>query len=388
MLKTLLHKPTIVRRSLASIAQLTRNASTAKASPTNKGNNSSFQREPIRPFPQTATRQVPATISKPPYAATGHVPISPTHDQILIHDKKSIDRMRNAAQLARDALDLACTFAEPGVSTDDIDNFVHEFIIANRAYPSPLNYAGFPGSMCSSINEVICHGIPDTRSLQRGDVVSFDVRYENGSYSGLQEVWFVFSSCLLFFIPTGSCFLNGVHGDNCATVIVGDSQLEDTAGMDWRGVPYRSKFESEDEQAHFEEARRLVQTTYDSLYAAIEMCRPGGCLTDIGAAIQHVADSAGYSSVRKYRGHGISSEFHCAPFVKHYKNSDKCKLRPGMIFTIEPMLVQGSSDCFEWDDYWTVSTVDMTLSAQFEHTVLITDTGVEILTLPRDSKSR
>lgn len=183
----------------------------------------------------------------------------------------------------------------------------------------------------------------------------------------------------------GSCFLNGVHGDNCATVIVGDGQLENTIGTDWRGVPYRSNFDSQEEQAHFEEARRLVQTTYDSLYAAIEMCRPGGCLTDIGAAIQNVADSEGYSSVRKYRGHGISAEFHCAPFVKHYRNSDKCKLVPGMIFTIEPMLTQGSPDCFEWDDNWTVATVDRGLAAQFEHTVLITDTGVEILTLPRGS---
>ena len=182
-----------------------------------------------------------------------------------------------------------------------------------------------------------------------------------------------------------SCFLNGVHGDNCATVIVGDSQEHDTIGSDWRDVPYRADFDAEEDQAHFEEARRLVQTTRDSLYAAIKTCRPGSCLSNIGGAIQTVADAAGYSSVSKYRGHGISEEFHCAPFVKHYRNRDRCELLPGMIFTIEPMLTQGSADCFEWDDDWTVSTVDYGLAAQFEHTVLITKDGVEILTLPPET---
>jgi methionyl aminopeptidase len=179
-----------------------------------------------------------------------------------------------------------------------------------------------------------------------------------------------------------SCFLNGVHGDNCASVIVGDRQDNDTIGVNWQGVPYRADFHSDEDPIHYEEARRLVQTTYDSLYAAIDVCRPGGCLSDIGGAIQEIADAEGFSSVRKYRGHGIAEEFHCAPFVKHYKNFDRCELRPGMIFTIEPMLTQGSSDCFEWDDDWTVSTPDLGLAAQFEHTVLITDDGVEILTLP------
>lgn len=211
-------------------------------------------------------------------------------DRVLIHDEDSIARMRDAAVLARQTLDLACEHAQVGVTTDEIDGIVHEAIIEAGAYPSPLNYAGFPKSLCSSINEVICHGIPDKRPLQFGDVVSFDV----------------------------SCYFNGVHGDNCATVIVGDREDEpgSSGGKDWRGVPYKINFDDEETHRYFEEARRLVQTTRDSLYAAIEVCKPGGCLSHVGQAIQHVADSNGYQSVEKYRGHGISHQFHCAPYVK------------------------------------------------------------------------
>jgi methionyl aminopeptidase len=201
---------------------------------------------------------------------------------------------------------------------------------------------------------VICHGIPDKRPLQFGDIVSFDV----------------------------SCFLGGVHGDNCATVLVGDEQAVDDIGVDWRGVPYRSQFDTPEEEAMFRSARRLVHATRESLYAAIIRCGPGSCLTEVGAAIQEVADRYGYSTVTKYRGHGIGEEFHCAPYVKHFRNSDILELCPGMIFTIEPMLVEASGECFEWDDRWTVATVDGGMAAQFEHTVLITDSGVEILTLP------
>jgi methionyl aminopeptidase len=260
--------------------------------------------------------------------------------------------MREAAHLARHTLDMVCSLAKPGVTTDELDTAVHEHLIQAGAYPSPLNYAGFPKSLCSSINEVICHGIPDLRPLQMGDVVSFDV----------------------------SCFYNGVHGDNCATVIVGDEQEKPEIGRDWQGVPYRAQFDSPDTAAHFEEARRLVRATRESLYAAIDTCRPGSCLSEVGHAIQDVADAYGYKSVEKYRGHGICHEFHCAPFVKHYRNDDKLELLPGMIFTIEPMLTQGSSSCYEWADDWTVVTEDGSLSAQFEHTVVITESGVEILT--------
>jgi len=276
-------------------------------------------------------------------------------NRILIHDAKSAEKMRQAARLARKILDHACSMAKPGVTTDEIDEEVHEAIIAHNAYPSPLNYADFPKSVCSSINEVICHGIPDSRPLEEGDIVAFDV----------------------------SCFLNGVHGDNCATVIVGDEQaIDEGGGSDWRGVPYKMNHEGDAVEAYFQAARRLVHATRESLYAGVSACHPGADLSDIGAAIHSVCDAYGYDSVQKYRGHGIAHEFHMAPFVKHFRNKDHCELVPGMIFTIEPMLTEGNSACREWTDNWTVVTEDGSLSAQFEHTVLITETGVEILTLP------
>lgn len=306
-------------------------------------------------------RKVPPHIARPPYAETGKVPSGNSFftEEVLIHDQASITRMRAAAQLARQVLDKACKEATVGRTTDEIDEIVHNAICDAGAYPSPLNYAGFPKSLCASVNEVICHGIPSvTRELQYGDVVSFDV----------------------------SCFLDGVHGDNCATIIVGDEETEDgsVAGKDWRGVPYRVTFDSEEEQAYFEKARLLVKVTRESLFDAIDVCKPGACLSDIGGAIQDKADAYNFSTVEKYRGHGIGEIFHCAPYVKHFRNNEKMELRPGMIFTIEPMLCMGSARCFEWEDDWTVATLDNSPSAQFEHTILITEGEPEILTLPEE----
>ncbi|EED93481.1 probable methionone aminopeptidase, partial [Thalassiosira pseudonana CCMP1335] len=251
---------------------------------------------------------------------------------VLIHDADSIAKMRKAAQLARKLLDYAChpSIARAGTTTEQIDSLIHDAALANSAYPSPLNYMGFPKSLCSSVNEVVCHGIPDTRRLELGDVVSFDV----------------------------SCFVGGVHGDNCATIVVGDVNDE------------------------FVTARRLVQAALESRDEGVRACKPGGCLSDIGSAIHAVADAYGYDTVRHYRGHGISSDFHCAPYVKHYRNNEGMELIPGMIFTIEPMLTEGMAECDEWSDNWTVVTKDGGRAAQFEHTVLITDTGVEVLTVP------
>lgn len=324
-------------------------------------------RTPVVAHAVSKQRMVPAdlNITPPPYAKTGMVTPGVFPDQVLLHDEPSIERMRTAARLARKVLDKACTLAEEGVTTDNIDGAVHSAILRAGAYPSPLNYSGFPKSVCSSINEVICHGIPDARSLRNGDIVSFDV----------------------------SCFVGGVHGDNCATVIVGDvdkdgiSADDATAPKDWRGVPQKTKFANDEEQELFVTGRRLVQAALESLNEGVAVCKPGACLSDIGKAIHAVADAYNYDTVRKYRGHGISEEFHCAPFVKHYRNSDALILQPGMIFTIEPMLTEGNSDCYEWNDAWTVATVDGGRSAQFEHTVLITEDGVEILTLPEDSNN-
>lgn len=294
-----------------------------------------FVRAPVQKYPLTATRIVPSSIPRPPYARTGRVPPSVWLHQIALHTDDPVE-LRNAARLARHVLDVACAHVQPGITSDEVDVLVHETIIQHGAYPSPLNYEGFPKSVCTSINEVICHGIPDLRPFQYGDVVSLDV----------------------------SCHLQGVHGDNCATILVGD----DEEASDVQLAP----------------ARRLIQATRESLDAAVATCRPGSCLTSIGAAIQHVADSYGYQSVEKYRGHGIGTEFHCAPFVKHFRNHDYLRLQKGMVFTIEPMLTVGSADCFEWDDQWTVATSDGSLAAQFEHTVYITDDGVEILTLSEE----
>ena len=322
-------------------------------------------RNPVVAHAVSNQRTVPSdlNITPPSYADTGVVVPGLFPNRVLLHDESSIEQMRTAARLARKVLDKACTLAEEGTTTDAIDGAVHSAILRAGAYPSPLNYAGFLKSVCSSINEVICHGIPDARSLQNGDIVSFDV----------------------------SCFIGGVHGDNCATVIVGDVEKDDGAGTatdendapkDWRGVPQKTTFANDEEQELFVTGRRLVQAALESLNEGVAVCKPGACLSDIGKAIHAVADAYQYDTVRKYRGHGISEEFHCAPFVKHYRNSDALILEPGMIFTIEPMLTEGNADCYEWNDAWTVATVDGGRSAQFEHTVLITEDGVEILTLP------
>jgi len=301
----------------------------------------SHSRPPILPHSVTPRLAVPESMPYPPYAKTGHVPPN-FFDRIILHSPESIDRMKNAAQIARRSLDYACSLAQEGATTNDIDVLVHEHIIAQNAYPSPLNYAGFPKSLCSSINEVICHGIPDTRELQFGDIVSFDV----------------------------SVFVGGVHGDNCATVIVGDSEDLDLDKGD-------------DASKDIISARRLVKAAKESLEAGIQQCRPGACLTEIGEAIEKVSDEYNYNSIRAYRGHGIGEVFHCSPYVKHYRNSDRLELTPGMIFTIEPMIVEGSYECSEWpSDGWTVVTNDGGRAAQFEHTVLITSDGVEILTVP------
>lgn len=199
---------------------------------------------------------------------------------------------------------MAC----PGSTTEQIDCLIRDAALAHGAYPSPLNYMGFPKSVCASINECVCHGIPDTRPLEYGDVVSFDV----------------------------SCYVGGVHGDNCATVVVGDynddggdgGAAEDDAiikadednspylKQDWRSVGYKTNFASNEEEERFVTARRLVQAAIESRDEGVKACKPGGCLSDIGAAIHAVADAYGYDTVRHYRGHGIGKDFHCAPFVK------------------------------------------------------------------------
>jgi len=341
-------------------------------------------------------------ISKPPYAMNGIVPSS-SHF-VMIHDEKMISSLRNAGRIARQSLDKACDIAwsmdvdyqsnqiqnkkqekrqkNTIITTNDVNNEIHKHLVDAGVYPSPLNYHGFPKSLCSSVNEVICHGIPDGYKMRPGDVASFDI----------------------------SCFHDGVHGDNCATVVVGDYEEDDdnypnnnnndnnmnnndthdddNKPLYYGALRHKSKrvkenFISADEEAFFITSRRLVQAAQEALDAGVATCKPGSCLSDIGSAISSVVDAYGYGSVQKYRGHGIGEDFHCPPFVKHYRNDDRLELKPGMVFTIEPMITEGKEDCYEWrSDGWTVVTEDGGRAAQFEHMVAITEDGYEILTLP------
>mmetsp|Transcript_10394 Transcript_10394/g.63420 ORF Transcript_10394/g.63420 Transcript_10394/m.63420 type:complete len:240 (+) Transcript_10394:280-999(+) len=234
--------------------------------------------------------------------------------------------MREAGKLAAEVRDYAGSLVKPGVTTDYIDKQVHQMIIDHNAYPSPLGYGGFPKSVCTSVNECICHGIPDSRKLEDGDIVNIDV----------------------------TVFLNGFHGDTSKTFLCGNVS---------------------------EDAKKLVEVTKDSLDAAIAICGPGVQLKRIGEEIQKVADAYGYGVVRSFVGHGVGRLFHSGPTVLHYRNNERGKLEVGQTFTIEPMLTAGGIREKYWDDNWTAVTADGSLSAQFEHTLLITDSGVDSLTV-------
>lgn len=315
------------------------------------------RRSPVKPVP-TLPRDIPTGRPDrwyPPYAHTGIIGFVP--QEINIPNTETIDKLRRAGQLARRVLELACKSAKVGMTTDEIDQIVYDRILQEGAYPSPLNYMGFPKSVCSSVNEVICHGIPDGRKLEFGDVVSFDV----------------------------SCYLDGVHGDNCGTIIVGDDTetdtMDDTMDTNWLGRPYRTDFATFECQYHFATARTLVNTTRECLEAGISTVRNGSCMSEIGIAIEEIAAHDGCSSVSQYRGHGISEHFHTPPYISHVRNQQKLRLETDMVFTIEPMICQHSAECYEWEsDGWTVATKDGGLAAQFEHMVRVTDDGAEILT--------
>uniref|UniRef100_A0A7S2WP08 Methionine aminopeptidase n=1 Tax=Rhizochromulina marina TaxID=1034831 RepID=A0A7S2WP08_9STRA len=269
-------------------------------------------------------RTVPSTIVHPPYAATGQVPACPPY--VVLQTEEGLHKLRKAGQLAREMLELTCSLAVPGKTTDEIDAEVHEAIVARGAYPAPLNYRGFPKSVCSSINREVCHGIPSSRPLEEGDIAKFDV----------------------------SVYFDGHFGDNCATVCVGEVDAE---------------------------GQRLVTASREAILAALPYCVPGGCLSNIGRAIHEVADKYGYQSVEQYGGHGIGAHFHMPPFVQHFRNSDHLDLVPGLVFTIEPMIVEGSKHChLDPGDGWTVLTKDSGRAAQFEHMVAITEDGHEVLT--------
>ena len=272
----------------------------------------------------SAPRQVPDNIVLPEYAKTGIPGRSGKSCKKETEDE--ITRMRRAGKVARDVLDSVLAAVKPGISTDALDEIAHLTAISYGSYPSPLNYMGFPKSICTSVNEVILHGIPDSRKLQSGDIINCDV----------------------------TVCIDGMHGDCSETVLVGDVSRE---------------------------AYSLVQCTWECLMLGIDVVRPGQRFNEIGRVIERHAGKHGYSVLREYGGHGIGETFHMAPFIAHfYDPENKAVMEEGMTFTIEPMINQGSSGSMMWFDKWTTVTADLALSAQFEHTVLVSNAGVEILT--------
>lgn len=246
---------------------------------------------------------------------------------IKIKSAEEIEKMRVAGRLAASVLEMITPHVKPGITTDELNTICHDYIVEHDAYPAPLNYHGFPKSICTSVNHCVCHGIPNDKKLKDGDIVNIDVTVRKDGY----------------------------HGDTSKMFIVGKGSIL---------------------------GKRLTEVTQDALYLAIKMVKPGVQLGDLGAAIQKHAEGFGYSIVREYCGHGIGDEFHEDPQVLHYgRPGTGDTLEAGMCLTIEPMVNAGKRHTKVLGDGWTVLTKDRSLSAQWEHTLLVTDNGVEILTL-------
>jgi methionyl aminopeptidase len=270
-------------------------------------------------------RDVPAHIARPEYVDKA---APERYAGSEVKDAETIERMRIAGRLAAQARDLVGSHVAPGVTTDELDRIGHEFLCDHDAYPSTLGYRGFPKSLCSSVNEVICHGIPDSRRIEDGDIVNIDI----------------------------TAYLNGVHGDTNATFLAGHVD---------------------------EESRLLVERTREALERGIRAVRPGRRINVVGRVIESYARRFGYGVVREFTGHGIGTAFHSGLIVPHYDEpmyDDMIEV--GMTFTIEPMLNLGTHEWEMWGDDWTVVTKDGRRSAQFEHTLLVTPTGAEVLTNP------
>ncbi|KAF2148758.1 methionine aminopeptidase 1 [Myriangium duriaei CBS 260.36] len=288
---------------------------------------------PLRPvYPLSPRRTIPARIPHPEYAADG-IPRSEQtfvgRNKITILDKAQQNAMRKVCKLAREVLDLGARAAVPGVTTDHIDEVIHNACIERDSYPSPLNYGNFPKSVCTSVNEVICHGIPDNYVLKDGDIINIDV----------------------------SLYHEGFHADLNETYYVGDKAKADPDTV------------------------RLVETARECLQKSIELVKPGTPYRSYGNVIEKHAKSRGCSTVKTYCGHGVNTMFHCAPNVPHYaKNKAIGEAKPGTCFTIEPMICLGTYKDKTWPDNWTSTTQDGMRSAQFEHTLLVTEDGVEVLT--------
>ncbi|HEX6149621.1 type I methionyl aminopeptidase [Nocardioides sp.] len=280
---------------------------------------------PLAPGVISPRRSVPAHIPRPEYVDQ---PRPERFTGSEVKDADTIEKMRVAGRLAAQARDLVGSHVAPGVTTDELDRIGHEFLCDHGAYPSTLGYKGFPKSMCTSVNEVICHGIPDDRPIEEGDLVNIDI----------------------------TAYLDGVHGDTNATFLAGEVD---------------------------EESRLLVERTREALARGINAVRPGRQVNVIGRVIESYARRFGYGVVREFTGHGIGTAFHSGLIIPHYDEPQfDDVIEVGMTFTIEPMLNLGTHEWDMWDDEWTVVTKDRRRSAQFEHTLVVTPTGAEVLTLP------
>ncbi|GAA2442845.1 type I methionyl aminopeptidase [Streptomyces macrosporus] len=268
---------------------------------------------------------MPASIARPEYVGKD-APTPYTGPEV--QDAETVEKMRIAGGIAARAMEEAAGHIAPGVTTDKLDAVVHEYLCDHGAYPSTLGYRKFPKSLCTSINEVICHGIPDSTVLRDGDIVNLDV----------------------------TAYIHGVHGDTNATYLCGDVD---------------------------EESRLLVERTRESLNRAIKAVKPGRQINVIGRVIESYAKRFGYGVVRDFTGHGINTSFHSGLIIPHYDDPRATTvMKPGMTFTIEPMLTLGTHEWEMWEDGWTVVTKDRKRTAQFEHTLVVTESGAEILTLP------
>ncbi|MBL6632702.1 MAG: type I methionyl aminopeptidase [Actinomycetia bacterium] len=285
-------------------------------------------RDPLVPGDLSPRRLVPPSIARPEYVDR---PAPAPFQGSDVQSAETIEAMRIAGRIAADALAEVGRNVRPGVSTDELDRIGHEFLIDHGAYPSTLGYRGYPKSLCSSLNEVICHGIPDSTKLAEGDICNIDI----------------------------TAFIGGVHGDTNATFLAGDVR---------------------------EEARLLVERTHEATMRAIRAVQPGRPLSVVGRVIESYAKRFDYGVVRDFTGHGISSSFHSGLIVPHYDDPRiDVELREGMTFTIEPMLTLGTYQHEMWDDGWTAITRDRRWTAQFEHTIVVTSDGAEILTLPSNA---
>lgn len=289
-------------------------------------------REGITQGSVSPMRPVPASISRPEYVGKKRAALWKGGD---VHDDELVELIRISAKIAAQALAEVGRHVAPGVTTEELDRIGHEFLLDHGAYPSTLGYPGaagrppFPKALCTSVNEVICHGIPDDTVVRKGDIVKIDI----------------------------TAYKNGVHGDNCGSFIAGE------------GTP---------------ETRQLVEVAHEAMMRGVKAAQPGRQVNVIGRVIEKYAARFGYQSVKNYTGHGVGPAFHSGLVIPHYDSAPYHEdvIEPGMVFTVEPMLVTGSEANHEWDDGWTVVTSDGSWVAQFEHTIYITPDGPEVLTTP------